>query len=140
MKWGPNYSFIYITAIILFNCGDVCQCLLQLESLLFWFSFDVGLRLGCIWLFPLETITLIRGVDGHLITFATGGFATPVPILYFPIEDLVDVLRLDSEMVRERFESASPASSPSATSSWTSMPPTTNTVLAVVLEFILDDS
>ena len=76
-------------------------------------------------------------MDGHLLTFATGGFATPVPILFFPLDNLVDVLGLDAEMGRERFTSAS---SPSATSSWTSMAPTTTTVLAVVLEFLLDDS
>ena len=137
MQWGPNDSFIFITSIILFNCGDVCQCLLQLESLIFWFSFDVVLRLGCIWRFSLETITLIRGMDGLLLTFSTSGFATPVPILSYPLDDLVEVLGLDAEMGRERFTSAS---SPSATSSWTSMAPTTTTVLAVVLEFLLDDS
>ena len=100
------------------------------------------LRLGCIWLFSLETTTLIRGVDGHLLTFSTGSFATPVPIRSLPLDDLVDVLGLDAEMVRERFASASPASpasSPSATSSWTSMSATTTTVLAVVLEFLIDD-
>ena len=140
MQWGPNDSFISITAIILFNCGDVCQCFLQLGSLFFWFIFDAGLRLGCIWLFSLETTTLIRSLDVHLLTFSTGGFATPVPIRPFLLDDLVDVLGLDAEMVRERFVSALPASSPSATFSWTSMAPTTTTVLAVVLEFLLDDS
>ena len=80
MQWGPNDSVISITAIILFNCGDVCQCLPQLESLFFWFSFDVGVRLGCIWMFSLEITTLIRGVDCHLLTFSTGGFAIPVVV------------------------------------------------------------
>ena len=42
MQWGPNDSFISITAIILSNCGDVFQCLLQLES----FSFGSILMLG----------------------------------------------------------------------------------------------
>ena len=93
---GPNDSFISITSIILFNCGDVFQCLIQLESLFFWLSFDVVLRLGCIWLFSIETNTLIRGVDGHLLTFATGGFATLVAILSFPLDNLVDVLGLDA--------------------------------------------
>ena len=50
------------------------------------------LILGCIWLFSLETTALIRGVFGHLLTFATGGFATPVPIISFPFDDLVDIL------------------------------------------------
>ena len=112
MQWGPNDSFIFITTIILFNCGDVFQCLLQLESLLFWFVFDAGLIIGCIWLFSLEITTFIRGEDGHLLTFSTGRFATPVPTLSFPLDNLVDVLGLDAEMVRERFVSASPASSP----------------------------
>ena len=108
MQRGPNDSFISITAITLFNCGDICQCILQLQSLFFWFSFEVGHRLGYIWLFSLETTTLIRGVDVHLLTLDTGGFATPVPILSFPLDNLVDVLGLDAEMVREKFASASP--------------------------------
>ena len=137
MQWGPNDSFISITNIILLNCGDVCQCFLQLEYLFFWYIFDAGLRLGCIWLFSLETTTLNRGVDGHLLTFSTGGFATPVPILFFPLDDRIDVLGLDAKMVRERFASTS---SPSATFSWTSMDLTTTTVMAVVLEFLLDYS
>ena len=91
-------------------------------------------------MFSFETTTLINGVDGHLLTFSTGGFAIPVIILSFPLDDLVDVLGLVAEMGRERFASASPAPSPSATSSWTSMSATTTTVLVVVLEVILDDS
>ena len=47
-------------------------------------------------MFSLETTTLIRGVDGHLLTFSTGGFSTPVTILSFPLDDLVDVLGLDA--------------------------------------------
>ena len=139
MQWGPNDSFISITAIILFNCGDVFQCLIQLESLFFWLSFDVVLRLGCIWLFSLGTTTLIRGADGHLLTFYTGDFATPVPIISLPLDDLIDILGLDDEMGREQFASASPALSSAATSYWTSMYATTTIVLEVVLEFILDD-
>ena len=91
-------------------------------------------------MFSLETTTLIRGVDSHLFTFATVGFATPVPILSFSLDNLIDVHRLNTEMGRERFASASPASSPSASFYWTSMAPTTTTVLALVLEFLLDDS
>ena len=79
-------------------------------------------------------------MDGHLLTFSTGGFATQVPILSFPLDDLVDVLGLDAEMSWERFASASPPSSPSATFYWTSLAPITTTVTAVVLELLLDDS
>ena len=130
MQWGPNESFISITAIIFINCGDVCQCLLQLEFLFSCLSFDLGLRLSCNWLFYLETTTLIRGVDGHLFTFTTGDFATPVPFLSFPVYDLFDFLGLDAEVGRERFAFAS---SPSATFYWTSMAPNTTTFMAVVL-------